>query len=457
MTDVLSRIVAHKKEEIAGQRRETPESTYLRELAPSDRDFKAALQREGPAFILECKMASPSRGLLRPDFDLDQIAAVYGRHADAISVLTDSTFFGGHSAHLSHIRARVRQPLLNKDFFIDPYQVYRARYHGADAILLMLSILDDARYRELAALAHEWNMDVLTEAHTEEEVQRALKLQADILGINNRNLKDLSIDRDTTRRLAPKADSSRVIVSESGFYTRRNVRDLKDKAVAFLVGSALMAESDLEAAVKRLIYGEVKICGLTRPEDARAAHEAGALYGGMIFAPRSARCLSEETARALRSSAPLNWVAVFADQDAAEVARLARVLHLHAVQLHGRESAEYITNLRALLPPECEIWRALPVDGDIPPSPPREVDRIALDSAGAAGFGGSGHTFDWRLIEQRPPKQPTMLAGGLTPENIQQALDLPVSGFDLSSGVESAPGIKDRRKIEKLFNIIRRH
>ncbi len=457
MSDVLSKIIAHKKEEISRQRRETPQSVYTRGIRPSERDFKAALRQERPAFILECKKASPSGGLIRADFDPDHIADIYGRYADAISVLTDETFFGGHSNHLTRIRARVRQPVLNKDFFIDPYQVYRARHHGADAILLMLSVLDDDRYRELASLARRWQMDVLTETHTAEEVRRALRLGADIIGINNRNLKDLSVDIATTRKLAPPKAPQRVIVSESGFHTRRDVRVLRDRAEAFLVGSALMAEADLEGAVKKLIYGEVKICGLTRPVDARSAHESGAVYGGMIFAPRSPRCIPEQTAQKLRDAAPLKWVAVFADRKPAEVARLAGDLSLHAVQLHGGENTAYIRDLRGRLPDTCEIWRALPVKQSIPETEAEHVDRFVLDSAGDKGFGGSGATFDWGLTNRWSSGRPVMLAGGLTPENIREALSLPVTGFDLSSGVESAPGIKDREKIRKLFNIIRRH
>ena len=149
------------------------------------------------------KKASPSKGLIRENFDLDEIIQAYSPYAACISVLTDEKYFQGKFEYLEYVRSRVTQPVINKDFFIDPYQIYLARYHNADAVLLMLSVLDDTQYTELAALAEQYQLDVLTEVSNEPEVLRACALKAKIIGINNRNLRDLSTDLATTERLVP--------------------------------------------------------------------------------------------------------------------------------------------------------------------------------------------------------------------------------------------------------------
>src|SRR5690606_25598437 len=155
----------------------------------------------GARFILECKKASPSKGLIRPDFDLTAISQVYNQYADCISVLTDSEFFQGSYQYLEQMRALSDKPLLHKDFIIDPYQIYAGRAAGADAVLLMLSILSPEQYQLLAAIAAELNMTVLTEVSNEEETLQAVELGAKLIGINNRNLRDLSTDLNTSFRL----------------------------------------------------------------------------------------------------------------------------------------------------------------------------------------------------------------------------------------------------------------
>jgi len=456
MTDILSEIVQRKKHDVHNLKKAHPAEQFQNRLQPSDRDFKKALKKDGPAYIMEIKKASPSRGVLRADFDLDAICDVYGRYADAVSVLTDGPYFQGSFEYLRAARSKLTRPLLCKDFIIDPWQVLWARWHGADAILLMLSVLDDATWHTLATVARQWGMDVLTETHDSVEMERALRLNADIIGINNRNLKDLSIDTDTTLKLAPRAGGHAVLVAESGLFTRSDVARLQNAASAFLVGSALMADPQLERAVRRLIFGAVKVCGLTRSEDAQTAWRAGALYGGMIFAEQSPRCIDEKNAERLMQSSPLDWVGVFVDAPPETVARKAGRLGLHAVQLHGSESGSYLRDLRERLPEKCAIWKALPVDDRLPPEPEGPIDRLVLDTRTADAFGGSGVAFDWNDLQNTFYKRPVMLAGGLNPDNITRALTLPVAGFDVNSGVESRPGIKDARKINELFDVLRK-
>lgn len=446
---VLHRIVRDKAVWVAARKEQQPLADFEHLLGPSQRSFYHALQGARTAFILECKKASPSRGLIREDFNPAEIAGIYSDYASAISVLTDEKYFQGSFDFLPQVSAAVTQPVLCKDFIIDPYQIYLARHYQADAVLLMLSVLDDEQYRQLAAVAHSLNMGVLTEVISDEEAARALRLGAKVVGINNRDLRDLSIDLDRTRRLAPLLPGVTVI-SESGINTYAQIRELSRFANGFLIGSALMAEPDLAAAVRRVMLGENKVCGLTRPEDAQAAHQAGAAFGGLIFVTRSPRCISPEQARQVMAGAPLKYVGVFSDQPADEVAQTAATLGLHAVQLHGQEDQAYIGRLRALLPDTCQIWKALSVRDQMPACDLNQVDRYVLDN----GNGGSGQRFDWRVLAGQPLEN-VLLAGGLGADNCVQAAQLGCAGLDFNSGVESAPGIKDPAKLIAVFQTLR--
>ncbi|PLR32938.1 MULTISPECIES: bifunctional indole-3-glycerol-phosphate synthase TrpC/phosphoribosylanthranilate isomerase TrpF [Yersiniaceae] len=446
---VLHRIVRDKAVWVAARKEQQPLADFEHLLGPSQRSFYHALQGARTAFILECKKASPSKGLIREDFNPAEIAGIYSDYASAISVLTDEKYFQGSFDFLPQVSAAVTQPVLCKDFIIDPYQIYLARHYQADAVLLMLSVLDDEQYRQLAAVAHSLNMGVLTEVISDEEAARALRLGAKVVGINNRDLRDLSIDLDRTRRLAPLLPGVTVI-SESGINTYAQIRELSRFANGFLIGSALMAEPDLAAAVRRVMLGENKVCGLTRPEDAQAAHQAGAAFGGLIFVARSPRCISPEQARQVMAGAPLKYVGVFSDQPADEVAQTAATLGLHAVQLHGQEDQAYIGRLRALLPDTCQIWKALSVRDQMPARDLNQVDRYVLDN----GNGGSGQRFDWRVLAGQPLEN-VLLAGGLGADNCVQAAQLGCAGLDFNSGVESAPGIKDPAKLIAVFQTLR--
>jgi len=347
-----------------------------------------------------------------------------------------------------------------KDFIIDEYQIYLARLHQADATLLMLSVLDDAEYIALAKVAHSLNMGVLTEVSNEEELTRAIALDAKVIGINNRDLRDLSIDLERTKVIAPQIPSDRIIISESGIYNNQQVRDLANYANGFLVGSSLMSQDDVDLACRRLILGDNKVCGLTRPEDAKAVHEQGAIYGGLIFAPKSPRCVNLATAQEVIAAAPLAYVGVFVDEQVHLVAQLANHLGLAAVQLHGSENESYIEMLKVLLDNDIQVWKAHGISEQAPDLSTElktsKVDRHLVDSKIAGQSGGTGQTFDWSLLTPEDCSQ-LMLAGGLTPDNVQDAAKLGCLGLDLNSGLESAPGIKDTNKIIAAFSALRNY
>ncbi|MBU5378464.1 MAG: bifunctional indole-3-glycerol-phosphate synthase TrpC/phosphoribosylanthranilate isomerase TrpF [Pantoea sp.] len=447
---ILEKIVQDKAQWVEARKAQQPLASFQNDVQPASRSFYHALQGARTVFILECKKASPSKGLIRDDFDPAAIAGVYRHYASAVSVLTDEKYFQGSFDFLPIVSAALTQPVLCKDFIIDPYQIYLARHYQADAILLMLSVLNDDEYRQLAAVAHSLKMGVLTEVSNEDELERAIALEAKVVGINNRDLRDMSIDLDRTRQLAPRLAHGVTVISESGIHNYAQVRELSHFANGFLIGSALMEEPDLAAAVRRVLLGDNKVCGLTRAEDARAAFEAGALYGGLIFAEGSPRRLEASQAQQVMAGAPLRYVGVFRNSAISDVVTLADTLRLSAVQLHGDEDRAYVAELRAALPAGVAIWKALSIKSALPARDWPHVDRYVFDN----GNGGSGERFDWSLLQDQDLSD-VLLAGGLGADNCVEAARLGCAGLDFNSGVESAPGIKDASKIAAVFRTLR--
>ncbi len=252
MNDILQRIVAHKLEEVAAMRDVQPQAelTIRATAMPPPRGFAAALRSRvatgQPAVIAEIKKASPSKGLIRADFQPAEIARSYQiGGASCLSVLTDREFFQGSETDLREARAACALPVLRKDFTIDPYQVYAARAMGADAILLIVAMLDDVRLHELAELAKALRLDVLVEVHDSAELQRALQLDTTLIGINNRDLRSFETHIETTLRLGGQIPADRLAISESGIHIPADVQRLRTAGVhAFLVGEVLMRAAD---------------------------------------------------------------------------------------------------------------------------------------------------------------------------------------------------------------------
>ncbi|MCW8833349.1 MAG: bifunctional indole-3-glycerol-phosphate synthase TrpC/phosphoribosylanthranilate isomerase TrpF [Colwellia sp.] len=471
MANILDEIVANRRIEIDALKKSKPLASFVDGLSPTTKDMYAALTRtdEKPeaGFILECKKASPSKGLIRPDFDVKAICQTYDKYAAAISVLTDEKYFQGDFDYLKLVTETVSCPVLNKDFFIDTYQVHLARYYGADAILLMLSVLSDEEYLELAEVAEHYNLAILTEISTAEERDRAVKLNAKMIGINNRNLRDLSTDIARTFDFAPTLPDDRIIISESGIYNNAQVRELAPAVDGFLVGSSLMAMdnntyNDIDLACRKLIFGNNKVCGLTAPEYAIAAAESGARYGGLIFAEKSPRCITKELALNIVTAKPqLEYVGVFVNHKRTDIIDLVKSLQLTAVQLHGNEDEDYITALKLQLTANkcknCEVWQASPVTNEVPELSDK-VDHHVLDGKSP----GSGQAFDWQtLAVSKQDLSSSLLAGGLNSDNINLALtqltNLDLFGLDLNSGVETSPGIKSSEKLNQVFAQIRNY
>lgn len=260
--DILQTIVAHKREEVAAAKARFPLTRLQDRLALVEdqprgfiRALRAMHESGGTAIIAEVKKGSPSKGVIRQDFDPLTVAETYQQHgATCLSVLTDERFFLGHLSYLGLIREQVGLPLLRKDFICDPYQIVEARAFGADAVLLIAAMLELQQLREFAAQARELQLDVLLEVHDEAELELALQTDCELIGVNNRSLRSFVTDLATTERLRPLIPPERLVVAESGINGRADVeRLLAAGAGAFLVGEALMREADIGAKLEQLL------------------------------------------------------------------------------------------------------------------------------------------------------------------------------------------------------------
>ncbi len=263
--DILKKIIAHKREEVAAAKLSTSVSElqariYDLEDVPRgfERHLREAVASDWTAIIAEVKKGSPSKGVIRSDFDPLEIARIYQENgASCLSVLTDERFFFGHLRYLALIREAVSLPLLRKDFICDPYQIYEARSSGADAVLLIAAMLDLNQLREFHAIAREIHLDVLLEVHDEAEMEIALQTDCTLVGVNNRNLRTFVTDLGTTGRLARMLPSGRLLVSESGINTRADIVRLQaDGAAAFLIGETLMRDADIGAKLQELLNNQ---------------------------------------------------------------------------------------------------------------------------------------------------------------------------------------------------------
>jgi indole-3-glycerol phosphate synthase/phosphoribosylanthranilate isomerase len=471
----LDRIVARTRIDLEQRKLECPqqEMQLLARQQPPARDLLAALRaRPGGhvqvRLIAEVKRASPSKGMLAPDLDPVALARTYEANgAAAISVLTEPHFFLGSPQYLTAIKQAVSVPVLRKDFIIDEYQVYEARAWGADAILLICALLDDAQLRHLLAIAHEQGMRCLVEAHSRKEALRAVAAGAQIIGVNSRDLVTFQMNPYLIREICRLIPHDHVVIAESGIHTAADARRLARYDVqGMLVGESLVVSHDVPAQMRMLLQGanestQIKICGLRKPEHVEACVDAGADMLGFVFYRPSHRYIQPQQVRPLLAdserysdpgrTAP-DLVGLFVNEDADFVNEIAEEAGLHYVQLHGTETPEFCQRIK------FPIIKALHMENradlDLVTRYQHVAWRLLLDTPTPA-WGGSGVTHNWDLARQAAQTTPILLAGGLTADNVADALrTVHPWGVDVSSGVETEKQ-KDTTKIRAFIQAVR--
>lgn len=461
----LDRIVTQTRLDLEERKQAAPLAEIMQRAASQTqpRDLGTFIKPRDPfiQLIAEVKRASPSKGLLAPDLDPVALARTYEAHGAAmISVLTEPHFFLGKLAYLTAIKAAVQVPVLRKDFIIDEYQVYEARAWGADAILLICAILDDDQLRRLLAIAHSLRMSCLVEIHSADEARRAVSAGAMFIGVNSRDLVTFSMNPNLIRELRPLITRSRVIVAESGIHSAADARRLARYDIqAMLVGESLVKADDVPGQIQTLLSGannstQVKICGLRADEHLNAAIEAGADLLGLVFYPPSHRYMRPEQARSLIANnahfsatnpevAP-DLVGVFVNEDAAFINDVAEQVGLQFVQLHGNEPPEFCASINRPVIKALRLQHS--ADASLVNAYREAAWRVMLDTP-TPQWGGTGEMHDWQLAREISETTPIILAGGLTPDNVIDAIHrVHPWGVDVSSGVETHKQ-KDTTKI----------
>lgn len=471
---ILDTIVEATKIRVAQEKQvESPEAVKAAVLAlPSDTGFpfEAALRQQDFNFICEVKKASPSKGIIAEHFPYLDIAKEYEvAGAAAISVLTEPDFFKGDKKYLQEIASTVKIPVLRKDFIIDEYQIYQAKVWGASAILLICACLDVPTLTKFRELADSLGLSSLVEAHDENEVQMAIDCGARIIGVNNRNLKDFTVDVQNSVRLRNLVQDDVIFVSESGLETPEDIQVLRDNNI----GVALMGETFMRSRnkVEKLayLYGptyytpKVKMCGISKVETIPAVVEAKPDYMGLVFAP-SKRQVTVEQAEILveelhkqcinhYDTKVVKTVGVFVNETLDNLVRIADTANLDAVQLHGDEDEAFIQSLKERT--NVEVWKAIQIRSaaDVEKWIDSSADMLLFDAYHKDERGGTGEVFDWSSLDTF--ERPFMLAGGIDSTNVARAIrTVRPYGIDISSGIETN-GVKDDEKITAFTKIVK--
>ena len=482
---ILDKIIEATKIRVAQEKQvESPESVKAAALAlPADTGFpfEAALRQQDFNFICEVKKASPSKGIIAEHFPYLEIAKEYEvAGAAAISVLTEPDFFKGDKKYLQEIASAVKIPVLRKDFIIDEYQIYQAKVWGASAILLICACLDVPTLTKFRELADSLGLSSLVEAHDEHEVQMAIDCGARIIGVNNRNLKDFTVDVQNSVRLRNLVQDDVIFVSESGLETPEDIQVLRDNNI----GVALMGETFMRSPnkVEKLsyLYGptyytpKVKMCGISKVETIPAVVEAKPDYMGLVFA-QSKRQVTVDQAKILVSELHkqyanrynrdvIQWsndvvqefiktVGIFVNETLDNLVTIATEVNLDAVQLHGDEDEVFIQSLKERT--NVEVWKAVQIRSaaDAEAWIDSSADMLLFDAYHKDERGGTGEVFDWSSLDEF--ERPFMLAGGIDSTNVARAIrTVRPYGIDISSGIETE-GVKDDEKIKAFTNIVR--
>lgn len=458
---ILDDIVKKVKIRVEEDKKETSMET-IKELAGKIKSklspyaFEIALQDKDIGFICEVKKASPSKGIIAEDFPYVDIARDYERAgASCISVLTEPDFFCGKDIYLTHIKQIVNIPVIRKDFVIDPYQIYQAKVVGADAVLLICAILDEDTLSKYIEISNELGLSALVEAHDEDEVDMAIRAGARLIGVNNRNLKDFTVNIDNSISLRKKVPEGITFVAESGIKTAQDIKALKKANVnGVLIGEILMRAENKTRQLNILRGPKIKICGLKSKEDIAIANRVKPDYIGFVFA-RSKRQITDELARELKGllDKDIQAVGVFVNDVIDHIVWLANENIIDVIQLHGDEDEAYVKRLKTLT--SKKIIKAIRVkeELDIKKINDYPSDYLLLDSYIEGAYGGTGKKLDTQLIPGSV--RPLFLAGGVDIDNVENLIHkYNPYGIDVSSSVEVS-GTKNYDKVREIVEKVR--
>lgn len=430
--------------------------------------FYQALSQKGLSLICECKKASPSKGLICQDYHPAQIAAEYEKAgASAVSVLCTSSGFQGSLQDLKQVVSQVSIPVLRKDFITESYQIQEAFLAGASAVLLIVSLLDQKQLKDLMAEAKRLHLDSLVECHDESEIDRALDAGAKIIGVNNRNLKDFSVDFSRSLSLRNRVDSSVLFVCESGFKNHEDIsRAMNAHADAVLIGEAMMKAKDKKLKMKQLLAGDqkkddsssvlnpkrpvIKFCGLKNAEDIQLVNRLKPDLAGFILVPSSKRYVSFKEAALLANQLhpSIQKTAVLLNPSDADCLKAACFSDL--LQIHEPADRKQIFRIKKRTGKPVVEAISLKDIRDLNKAEHSDADLVLLDAPNP----GSGRTFDWRMLDHF--EKPFLLAGGIDASNIPQALKLKnIAGVDLASSIETG-GRKDPVKASRIMEVFRK-
>lgn len=419
--------------------------------------FYDALAKEGLSIIGEIKKASPSKGLIKEDFIPLHLAKEYENCVDAVSVLTEEDYFLGKDEYLEEVSREISLPTLCKDFIIDPVQIYLAKLLGASCILLIVNILKDQELLDYLALATELGLDALVEVHTREELFRALRTPAKIIGINNRDLKTFQTSLEVTRELSPYIPKDRLVVSESGIMSPEDVELLDSVRVdAILVGENFMratsisqCAASLKLARKEVYRPELKICGIKKESEVAIVNEFPVNYVGFIFAESKRKISGEQCKKLAESLRPgIRKVGVFVNEPIEKLLQILKECELDVIQLHGDETVDYIKKI------PTKVWKTIAVRDEDSLRKVKEyegqVAGILFETYHEKVKGGTGERFDWKLFPKQGQGYVRILAGGVRPENVREAMSIARPDvIDANSGVET-DGLKTYEQIQAL-------
>ena len=444
-----------KRQIVAERKKHRPLSTIQQGLLPSERNFLHSISNFHTNFILEFLRATPEIGTLRNVLDIREVARIYARYADAISIVISQPFFNGTPEDITTVRDIVTQPILASCSVVDEYQIYEARSLGADAITFAVSLTTDEELSNYIGITRQLNMTAVLTVRSAEDITRALKTDVATIKINNPELSTDESPVEVFEKMSAKIPESRIKVSDSKIMDNRDVMKLKGVCSAFIVGQPMLQQHHLICAVKSVVFGATKISGVTSVEDASLALQAGTAYIGVELSEGRPRRIDLQTAKTICELPEGLMVGLFVNDSIDLVADTVTDTGLHGVQLHGDETAEYIIALRKRLPEGTLIFKGVPILDHVPDLSKIPADYFVVDTFDHTLRGATGRSFDWTYLTNHPLLDKIFLAGGINPTSAQDARLTGTFGLDITSGVEANIGIKDAKKLGKLFDSLR--